>query len=147
MQSSGITCFKWLNPALWSAAKDALLNHVQGHEAFCISQGYLMNSCYTWPRWEKVSCFKQVLPRVLPSVHWVCSQIYGYINRTSFDCMLFLKDQCFAFLFHIIGFIEEYFYGGVTTLKLTLHMSAILLTSVHRIVHRWEVYSNEAAQG
>lgn len=39
MQSTGIACFKWVDPALWSGGRDALLNHVRGHEGFRVNRG------------------------------------------------------------------------------------------------------------
>lgn len=39
MQDSGITCSKWVMAALWSVIEDALLNHVQEHQAFCVNSG------------------------------------------------------------------------------------------------------------
>lgn len=39
MQDSRIACFKWVNAALWSVVEDALLNHVQEHQAFCVNSG------------------------------------------------------------------------------------------------------------
>lgn len=65
MQSTGITCLKWVNPALWSVAKDTVLNHAQEHEGFCVSWGWIVTrlppmqrgGCCTGPRCETLPCF------------------------------------------------------------------------------------------
>lgn len=97
MQDSGITCFKWVNAALWSVVEDALLNHVQEHQASCVNSGcdvtQLVLRCETSCCWYFTMLFN--------GIYWWCAIMYADVSVYLQNVTLFYpfqKDKHFASL-------------------------------------------------